>query len=141
MQLSIFFFKTGLILLLSWLLGFVLPWWGFVLAAAMGGALLHQGIFMNVLSGFLGCGLFYVITGYWAGTADNFAFAHKVAAIFGEGMGTELSGYSLLWAGSLLYAFLGALAATGSALMTSKEQIMRLQDRRHSKTKRLKLDL
>jgi hypothetical protein len=141
MQLTIFFFKTSLILLLSWLLGFIFPWWGFVVGAAIGGALLHQGIFMNFLSGFLGCGLFYLISGYWAGTEDNFTFAHKVAAIFGEGMGAELSGYTLLWAGSILYALLGALAATGAALVFSKDQIIRLQDKRHSKTKRLKLDL
>lgn len=141
MNITIFFFKTASIILASWLLGFILPWWGFAFAAALMGAILHQGIFMNLLSGFLGAGLFYLISGYWAGTSDNFAFAHKVAAIFGEGLGADLSGYSLLWAGSLLYAMLGSLAATGAALLTSKEQVIRLQDRRHSKTKRLKLDL
>jgi hypothetical protein len=142
MQIRIFFIKTVVIFALSWLAGWLLPWWwAFALAAFIIGMPMQHSAFANFLSGGLGAGLYYLISGYMAGKTDHFVFADKIAAIFGEGAGVSLNGISLLAAGSLLFFIIGGLASMSGALIATQGQMDRLQDRRKSKTKRLKLDL
>lgn len=142
MQLRIFLIKTAAIFALSWLAGWLLPfWWGFAVIAFIIGMPLQQAVFTNFLSGGLGAGIFYLISGYMAGKADQFVFANKIAGIFGEGVGLSLSGMSLLMMGTLLFFIIGGLASMSGALIATRDQMDRLQDRRKSKTKRLKLDL
>lgn len=142
MQTRIFLIKTVVIFALSWLSGWLLPWWwGFTIAAFIVGMPIQLSPFANFLSGGLGAGLYYLISGYMAGKTDQFVFADKIVAIFGEGLGISLSGISLLMIGTLLYFIIGGLASLSGSLISTKDQIDRLEDRRKSKTKRLKLDL
>ena len=142
MQFRIFLIKTAAIFALSWLVGWLFPfWWGFAVIAFIIGMPIQQAAFTNFLSGGLGAGIFYLISGYMAGKADQFVFANKIAGIFGEGAGLSLSGLSLLMMGTLLFFIIGGLASMSGALIATRDQMDRLQDRRKSKTKRLKLDL
>jgi hypothetical protein len=141
MNFSIFVLKVALIALFSWLLSFFMPWWIFAVVAFVMGLLLQKSILLNFFSGLLGAGIYYVITAFWMGTNDNFSFANKVAEIFGEGLGMELSGYGLLWMGAALFSFIGALSSLGGAMLLTPEPGNRLQDSRRTKSKRLKLDI
>jgi hypothetical protein len=141
MNFSIFVFKVALIALFSWLLSFFMPWWIFAVVAFVMGLLFQKSILLNFFSGLLGAGIYYTMTAFWMGTNDNFSFANKVAEIFGEGLGMELSGYGLLWMGAALFSLMGALSSLGGAMLLTPEPGNRLQDSRRTKSKRLKLDI
>lgn len=141
MNFSIFIFKVLAIALLSWASGLILTWWSFAVVAFFAGMLLQKSALLNFSSGFLGTGLYYMIATLWAGTADNFSFADKVAAIFSESLPMTIDGSALLWIGTLLFALIGALSSLSGALLMAPEPGNRLEDRRRTKSKRLKLDL
>jgi|GEM_PF-1215990 len=141
MKPAILILKVFLIILFSWIFSYFTPWWFFAVIAFAAGIIARKSGFTTFISGFLGSGGYYFLFAFIAGSGDSFVFADKIGSVMSAGLSSSLSGYSLLWIGSGIYALIGGLASLSGALILSEEPRIRLQDKRKTKTKRLKLDL
>lgn len=103
-----FFVTIVLIVLLSFLSGLYLPWWGFALAACLVGALIQQRPWLAFLAGFLGLFLLWGGLAFFIDSANNSLLSAKIAQIL------PLSGSSILLI--LVTGFVGGLVGGGAAL-------------------------
>jgi hypothetical protein len=106
-----FLITTLLIVLLSFLSGLYLPWWGFALAACLISALIPQRPFRAFLAGFLALFLLWGGLAWGIDAANNSILSARIAQIL------PLAGSPALLI--LVTALVGALAGGGSALTGS----------------------
>ena len=106
-----FLISTLLIVLLSFLSGLYLPWWGIALAAFLVSALVPQRPGLSFLSGFLALFLLWASLAWAMDAANNSILSVKIAQIL------PLGGSSFLLI--LVTALVGALVGGGAALTAS----------------------
>lgn len=106
-----FLISTLLIVLLSFLSGLYLPWWGIALAAFLVSALVPQRPGLSFLSGFLALFLLWASLAWIIDGANKSILSVKIAEIL------PLGGSSILLV--LVTAFVGALVGGGAALTGS----------------------
>lgn len=137
-----FLVLTLIIGLSTWLLSYILPWWIFTVVCFIAGLIVHRMGGISFFAGFLGIGSYYVIYTFLLSKVDNFAFADKIGSILGASLSGEITGFSLLCIGALLFGILGGLFTLSGSLILASEPALKLgQSRRRNKEKRLKLDL
>ena len=106
-----FLISTLLIVLLSFLSGLYLPWWGIALAAFLVSALVPQRPGLSFLSGFLALFLLWASLAWAMDASNNSILSVKIAQIL------PLGGSSFLLI--LVTALVGALVGGGAALTAS----------------------
>ncbi|HZH67697.1 MAG TPA: hypothetical protein VFD65_00730 [Chitinophagales bacterium] len=126
------------IIILTFLLSNILPWWTFALICFISGIGAYQLGFLSFINGFLGVGLYYFTYCFVLASKDNFAFADKIGSILGSSLNQNIDGFSLLWIGTLLFGILGGVFAWSGTLITSG---FSRRNERFKKIKSLKLDL
>jgi hypothetical protein len=107
-----------LTILLSFIAGLYLPWWGIALASFVVALLVHQKAWKAFLSGFAGLLLLWGGLAEWIDLKNNSLLSARIAELFGIG------NQSLLLV--LLTGFIGGLVAgfaalSGSYLRSSKK--------------------
>jgi hypothetical protein len=103
-----FIVTTLLIVLLSFLCGLFLPWWGFAPAVCIVSALIPQRPLPSFLSGFLGLFLLWGLLAWWLDNANRSILSVKIAQIL------PLGGSAVLLI--LVTALVGALVGGGAAM-------------------------
>lgn len=137
-----FIIQVAAIMLASWLLSYLLPWWIFAVVCFISGLIANQLRFYSFIAGFVGMGLYYLTYSSILARGDNFSFANKIGTILGSSMDTSISGFTLLYVGAILFGILGGLFAWSGTLIASNEPSNRLHSKRgRNKSKGLKLDL
>lgn len=139
---SQFLILTVLIGICSWLFSYILPWWIFTVVCFLGGLIAHRIGGISFFAGFAGVGSYFVISTFLQSKVDNFAFADKIGTILGASLSGEITGFSLLCIGALLFGILGGLFTLSGSLILATEPVDRLgKSRVRNKEKSLKLDL
>ncbi len=106
-----FFFSVVLTVLLSFISGLYMPWWGFAVVSFGVSALIGQKPGWSFLSGFIALLLLWGLLAYWIDSRNGGILSRKVAQII------PLGGSSLLLIA--VTAFIGALVGGGAALAGS----------------------
>lgn len=126
----------------SWITGYFLPWWFFAVICFIGGLLAKHLGGISFFSGFFGVGIYYLVSSLLKSRHDHLEFADKIGAVLSSSMSTEVTGFTLLCVGTLLFAILGGLFCWSGTLILSSEPSLRLgSGRARNKEKSLKLDL
>lgn len=104
-----------LTIVLAFISGLYLPWWGIAIAAFIAGALIPQRGGAAFLSGFIGLFLLWAALAFWIDKKNQSILSHKIATLL------PLGGNAVLLI--LVTAFIGALVAglasmSGSFLRT-----------------------
>lgn len=68
--------------ILSFLGGLFLPWWSLVIAAFIGGVLIHQSAFRAYFAGFLGVFLLWSGLAWWTDNANESILSLRIAQLF-----------------------------------------------------------
>ncbi|MBN9383706.1 MAG: hypothetical protein J0H74_23315 [Chitinophagaceae bacterium] len=113
-----FLISTLLIVLLSFLSGLYLPWWGVALAAFLVSVLVPQRPGLSFLSGFLALFILWALLAWGMDASNNSILSAKIAQIL------PLGGSSFLLI--LITAIVGALVGGGAALTGSYLQKKRV---------------
>lgn len=106
-----FLTATLLTLLLAFVSGLYLPWWGIAIVALLVAAIVHQKAGKAFLSGFLGLFLLWGVLAFWIDMKNDHILSQKIAAIL------PLGGNSILLI--LVTALVGGLVAGFAALSGS----------------------
>ena len=106
-----FIIATILTVLLAFIAGLYLPWWGFAIAAFIVGILVHQKAGRSFLAGFVALFLLWLVLAWWESSANNNILAGKIAQLLGIGHNATL----LL----VITAFIAALVAGFAAMSGS----------------------
>ena len=106
-----FLTATLLTLLLAFVSGLYLPWWGIAIVALLVAAIVHQIAGKAFLSGFLGLFLLWGGLAFWIDMKNDHILSQKIAAIL------PLGGNSILLI--LVTALVGGLVAGFAALSGS----------------------
>jgi len=107
------FLKTVVaILLISYLLGFLLPWWAPAVAAFLVALILPQKAGISFLSGFVGVGLYWLLHALISDLQNEHILSLRMAALFGL-PGTV----SFLVVTTFLGAIIGGLSAWAASLI------------------------
>ncbi|HNA95664.1 MAG: hypothetical protein IT248_05765 [Chitinophagaceae bacterium] len=106
-----FLTATLLTLLLAFVSGLYLPWWGIAIVALLVAAIVHQKAGKAFLSGFLGLFLLWGGLAFWIDMKNDHILSQKIAAIL------PLGGNSILLI--LVTALVGGLVAGFAALSGS----------------------
>lgn len=126
------------IIIVTFLLSKILPWWTFALICFISGLAAYQLGFLSFINGFLGSGLYYFTYCFSLASKDNFIFADKIGSILSSSSTTSIDGFSLLWIGTFLFSILGGFFAWSGTLIVSG---FSRKNERFKKIKSLKLDL
>lgn len=106
-----FLTATLLTLLLAFVSGLYLPWWGIAVVALLVAAIVHQKAGKAFLSGFLGLFLLWGGLAFWIDIKNDHILSKKIAAIL------PLGGNSILLI--LVTALVGGLVAGFAAMSGS----------------------
>ncbi len=106
-----FLTATLLTLLLAFVSGLYLPWWGIAIVALLVAAIVHQKAGKAFLSGFLGLFLLWGGLAFWIDMKNDHILSKKIAAIL------PLGGNSILLI--LVTALVGGLVAGFAAMSGS----------------------
>ena len=106
-----FLTATLLTLLLAFVSGLYLPWWGIAIVALLVAAIVHQKAGKAFLSGFLGLFLLWGGLAFWIDMKNDHILSQKIAAIL------PLGGNSILLI--LVTALVGGLVAGFAAMSGS----------------------
>ncbi|HUM96692.1 MAG TPA: hypothetical protein PK275_02490 [Chitinophagaceae bacterium] len=106
-----FFTATLLTLLLAFVSGLYIPWWGIAVVALLVAVLVHQKAGKAFLAGFLGLFLLWGGLAFWIDVSNDHVLSKKIAAIL------PLGGNSILLI--LVTALVGGLVAGFAAMSGS----------------------
>jgi hypothetical protein len=111
-----FIIATILTILLSFIAGLYLPWWGFAIAAFVVGLLVHQKAGRAFLAGFTSLFLLWFVLAWWQSSANNNILAGKIAQLLGIGNNATL----LLVVTAFIAALVAGFAAMSGSFLRSK---------------------
>ncbi len=109
-----FLIQLILVITLSFLAQYVLPWWGVMAGAALATILLYHKGFYSFLAGFLGVGGLWFFLANSLDTANKSLLSGKVAAL----LGLE-SSMQLMLATALVGALIGGFSSLTGSLFVS----------------------
>ncbi len=135
--------KIIVIAILSFLLSFILPWYGFAIIAFIVGFFLAKYEGNSFFAGFIGVGLFWLLYIIFLDTKNGNQLSEEVAQIFSDSLDTEISGALLIASASILAGLIGGLAAWAGSLFAQTNNIGRQHSKfsRRTSNKRFKLNI
>jgi hypothetical protein len=114
-----FFAALIITLLLSFISGLYLPWWGVAVVAFIVALLIHQRAWKAFLSGFLALFILWMLLALWRDVPNDSILSGKI----GELLGVGKSPFLVLLITSLLGGIVAGFAAwSGSALRSLKKR-------------------
>jgi hypothetical protein len=112
-----FFVALLLTILLSFIAGLYLPWWGIAITAFIAALLVHQKAWKAFLAGFLGLFLLWGALAEWIDVKNN----HLLSARIGEVMGVGANPFLLVFVTAFVAGLVAGFAAlSGSYLRKGK---------------------
>ncbi len=108
-----------LTVLLAFISGLYLPWWGIAVASFLVAVLVHQKGGKAFLSGFLGLFILWAGLAWWIDVKNNSILSQKIASILPLGGNTV---YLVLVTGLVGGLVAGFAALSGSYLRSSKSR-------------------
>jgi hypothetical protein len=99
-------FELILVIALSYLAQFFLPWWGVIIAAAFAGLIINNKGGISFLMGFFGVAILWFLQAYMIDSANESILSEKVAGIF-----TLSSGFMMMIITALIGGICGGLGA------------------------------
>lgn len=111
-----FIIATILTILLSFIAGLYLPWWGFSIAAFIVGILVHQKAGRAFFAGFTSLFLLWFVLAWWQSSANNNILAGKISQLLGIGNNAIL----LLIITAFIAALVAGFAAMSGSFLRSK---------------------
>jgi hypothetical protein len=122
-----FILKILIIAILSCLLTFFLPWYVPFLVAFLTGVLLSNKPGNNFLAGLIGIGLFWLSYALFLDIKNEHLLSGKIALLFSESLGTEITSGVLVMVTTFLGAILGGLSAMAGAMIMDDGSRLRLR--------------
>ncbi len=122
-----FILKILIIAILSCLLTFFLPWYTPFLVAFLTGVLLSNKPGNNFLAGLIGIGIFWLSYALFLDIKNEHLLSGKVALLFSENLGTEITSGVLVMVTTFLGAILGGLSAMAGAMIMDDGSRLRLR--------------
>ncbi len=139
MKTTFFIIQVLLILLGTFFLSKIFPWWIFTAVCFLSGIAVFTKLnFTSFWAGFIGIGIYYFSYCFFLASTDNFIFSDKIGHILGSSADISLDGSTLLWIGTGLFSILGGLFALSGTLIAEG---FSGRNARFKKIKSLKLDL
>ena len=120
-----FLVKVIIIAVLSFILTLFLPWYGVAIAAFIIGLVFSNKPGNNFLAGFFGVGLFWLAYALFLDIRNQHILSSKIATLFSENIGTEITTGVLIMVTSFLGALLGALSCMAGAMIMDDGSRMR----------------
>ncbi len=111
-----FIIATILTILLSFIAGLYLPWWGFAIAAFIVGLLVHQRAGRSFLTGFTSLFILWLVLAWWQSSANDNILAGKIAKLLGIGNNATL----LIIITAFIAALVAGFAAMSGSFLRSK---------------------
>jgi len=115
--------KIIVIAILSFLLSFIVSWYGFVIVAFIIGFSLAKYEGNSFFAGFIGVGLFWLAYILFLDIQNQHQLSSAVAQIFSENLGSEISSTLLIAAASILAGIIGGLACWAGSLFNQINRI------------------
>ena len=118
-----FIFQLILVVALSYLSHFVLPWWGVLVGSALATMLVYNKTLSSFFAGFIGLGALWFYMAYSIDVINQSLLSDKVATLLGL-----TSGFQLVLVTAVLGALIGGFSAlTGNYFIAlfKKEKINR----------------
>ncbi len=109
-----FIIQLILVVLLSYLAQFFMPWWGAMIAAALATIMVYSKGFSSFLAGFIGLGGLWFILAQRLDSANQSLLSSKVAALLGLG-----SSMQLIVVTALIGALIGGFSSLTGSLFVS----------------------
>lgn len=122
-----FIIKILIIAILSFLGTLFLPWYTPFIVAFLTGITFSNKPGNNFLAGVLGVGLFWLSYALFLDIRNEHLLSGKVAALFSDSLGTQITGGVLLMLTTFLGALLGGLAAMAGAMIMDDGSRLRLR--------------
>lgn len=128
--------KIIIIVILSFLITLVLPWYSFVLVCFGTGYLFSKYEGNNFSAGFIGVGLFWLSYMLVIDFSNGHKFSDQIAEIFSANLGYTISNALLMAIGSLIGAILGGLSCFSGALLapTKYKKVKKVKSSKHRYT-------
>lgn len=111
-----FIIATILTILLAFIAGLYLPWWGFAIAAFVVGVLVHQRAGRSFFTGFISLFILWFVLAWWQSSANDNILAGKIARLLGIGDNATL----LLIITAFIAALIAGFAAMSGSFLRSK---------------------
>lgn len=121
-----------LILVLSFLASYILPWYGFAIVAFVVGYFLSRYEGNSFFAGFIGAGLFWLLYIIFIDTKNHYTLSAQVAQLFSDSMEREISGALLVALASVLAAFIGGLSCWSGSLLFDNKYVENRSSKRHN---------
>ncbi|MFN8281780.1 MAG: hypothetical protein U0U67_01095 [Chitinophagales bacterium] len=109
--------KVLIIIVLSFLLTLFLPWYSVAIAAFITGLALSNKAGNNFISGFFGVGLFWLAYTLFLDIRNEHILSSKIAALFSDNLGTEITSGVLVMVTVFLGALIGGLSCMAGAMI------------------------
>jgi len=134
-----FLIKVTVILVLSFLLTLFLPWYMPFIVCFITGIVFSNKPGNNFLAGLTAVGLFWLSYTLYLDIRNEHILSSKIAALFAQNLGTDLTGAVLIMVTTFLGALLGGMSAMSGAMLTDDGSRKRLRKAVKSGSYRLKL--
>jgi hypothetical protein len=109
---------TVLTLLLAFISGLFLPWWGIAVTSLLVAILVHQKPGKAFLSGFLGVFLLWAILAFWIDMKNNHLLSAKIASILPLGGNS----YLLILVTGIIGGLVAGFAAMSGSYLRATEK-------------------
>jgi hypothetical protein len=120
-----FLVKVIIIAVLSFIITLFLPWYGVAIAAFIVGLVLSNKPGNNFLAGFFGVGLFWLAYALFLDIQNQHILSSKIALLFSDNLGTDITSGVLVMVTTFLGALLGALSCMAGAMIMDDGSRMR----------------
>jgi len=112
-----FIIKSAIIIILSIILTFFLPWYTPFIICFFTGLILSNKPGNNFLAGLVGVGLFWSVYALILDIKNGHILSSKVAQLFADSLQTQITGGVLIMVTAFLGALLGGLSAMAGAML------------------------
>ena len=134
-----FLIKVLVIIVLSFVLTLVLPWYFTFIVCFLVGLFLSNLAGNNFIAGLLAIGIFWSSYALFLDFRNNHTLSNKIAQLFSESLNTDITSGVLVLITTFLGALLGGLSTMAGAMITDNGS--RGNKRKAVKTKNYRINL